>query len=61
MTNQNDFDTVDPAVKANIHLIEELSALDFTSLDSAARDLLLSQMKKTIGKLGSIIQKNESR
>lgn len=59
MEKQNEsFKAVKKALDLNCLFLEEVLALDFPSLQPDAKDLLFSQFKITIGRLGNIINRN---
>ena len=55
---EEDYLKVKKVTDLNLKLLEEVAALDFSTLHEDAKDLLLSQLKITTGKLGNLIIKN---
>lgn len=56
MVNQSDpFFEVKKALDLNVKLVEEITSLNLDKLHEDARDMLLSQTRQTVGKLGRIL------
>lgn len=59
MTQDDPFQQVKKTVGLSIELLEEVNILDFTKMPEDVKDFVLSQIKKTIGKLGNLVIKHE--
>lgn len=57
MEKPNLFKEIEKSLDLNTALLEEVYALDFPSLHEDSRAFLVSQLKKTIGNLVSLIVK----
>lgn len=51
------FESVQKAIELNLALLEELMGLDYSLIEADEKDFLFSQLKKTVGRIASIIVK----
>lgn len=54
-TNQEDFKKAQGYVMTLIETVEQIVAINLVDMDVDARDFLVSQIKKSIGKLGKVV------
>lgn len=57
MSQNDSFEQVEKTVEYSLLMLEEVTSIDMKKLDPDARDFLISQLKKTIGKLASIVSR----
>jgi hypothetical protein len=55
MTQEESFEIVQSVLDTNFKFLEKVLSVDIASLHPDSKDLLLSQLKKTIGKIANVI------